>query len=243
MKFEIKNYSKLFKNGAGINGLSMEFNSGDIVGLIGDNGAGKSTFIKCIFREYEKDTGEIYLDGENMQIKDLRQFSLFPDQSIYPNGISIYDFMYYTASLSGIKNNAIKEIVLKALQAVNLLEYKNKTFKNLSAGMQKRALLANALITKPKVLFLDEPTANLDVKTRVQFLDLLKSLAEQGVAIIITTHLIDELAQIINRLVIIEKGEKVFEDAINKTIDIRKIYQDVTKSSSEKINLSVFTDN
>ncbi|AGM25257.1 ABC transporter ATP-binding protein [Spiroplasma chrysopicola] len=243
MKFEIKNYSKLFKNGAGINELSMEFNSGDIVGLIGDNGAGKSTFIKCIFREYEKDTGEIYLDGENMQIKDLRKFSLFPDQSIYPSGISIYDFMYYTASLSGIKNKEIKEIVLKALQAVNLLEYKNKTFKNLSAGMQKRALLANALITKPKVLFLDEPTANLDVKTRVQFLDLLKSLAEQGMAIIITTHLIDELAQIINRLVIIEKGEKVFEDVINKTTDIRKIYQDVTISSSEKINLSVFTSN
>ncbi|AHI53782.1 ABC transporter ATP-binding protein [Spiroplasma sabaudiense Ar-1343] len=92
------------------------------------------------------------------------------------------------------------------LEKFDLIEYKDKTFFELSAGMQKRAFLVICLVNQPDYIFLDEPTANLDVGTRIEFHKILKLLAQEGVGILITSHMINELEEIINHLVIIEKG-------------------------------------
>lgn len=241
MEFKFENFTKLFKNNKGIKEIDISVKSGEILGLIGDNGAGKSTLIKCIFEEYTRTTGNIYIDGEKMKTRELNLFSLFPDQSIFPHNITIYEFIKYTSRLSGMLKKEINQTVIKALESVNLLEYKNKTFRELSAGMQKRALLANAIITKPKIIFLDEPTANLDVKTRIQFIDILKSLANAGLAIVITSHLIDELSTIINKLVILDEGKLTYNDYINGNEEnIKQLYSKFSKNISGAIDVSKF---
>ncbi|QHX35728.1 ABC transporter ATP-binding protein [Spiroplasma sp. TIUS-1] len=244
MEFKFKNFTKLFKNGKGIENINIDVKSGEILGLIGDNGSGKSTFIKSIFGEYTRQTGEIIIDNKIIDKSDLGTFSLFPDQSIYPQNISIFEFIKYTLKLSGANKKTIKKSVIEALENVNLIDYKNKTFKELSAGMQKRALLANALITNPIILFLDEPTANLDVKTRIQFLEILSDLAKVGIAIVITSHLIDELANLVDKLAILDNGKLTYCDYTNNDEEsIKDLYIKYSENITGSINVSKFVKN
>ncbi|QGS51766.1 ABC transporter ATP-binding protein [Spiroplasma tabanidicola] len=232
--FIIDNVSKEFKEKKGIFNISTSFNQGDIVGLVGDNGAGKSTLLKCLFNAYKVDSGEFWYKNEKLNKNSLKKFSFFPDQSIYPKNISIKDFCIYSAKLSGIKTKEAKSRANYLLEVLNLIEYKNKTFKSLSAGMQKRALLAICLINEPEIIVLDEPTANLDVSTRVDFINLLKLLAQNGKTILITSHIIDELQKFINKLVIIDEGHIVFDRYLHPDDNIENIYFNITNRKKRK---------
>src|SRR5699024_9659778 len=153
---------------------------GSIVGLVGDNGAGKSTLIKTLFNEIKKDRGSILYNGEELEGSKMKDFSFFPDQNSYPNNITLFDYAMHAAALAKIDKKEAKIKIEKLLESLDLSEYKKKTFAVLSSGMQKRALILICLVTSPKVIVLDEPTANLDVKNRNELLKLLSALAESG---------------------------------------------------------------
>jgi len=160
--------------------FDLNVNEGQIIGLIGDNGSGKSTLLKSVFKEYKKDQGEVKINNESIDDnKNLTKICFFPDQSVYPKDTSIIDFALHDGLLCGLTKNEINSRMNELLTNVNLLDYKNKKFDELSAGMQKRAFLAICLLAKPRFLILDEPTANLDVKTRIEFHEILDILSKK----------------------------------------------------------------
>ncbi|AGR42066.1 ATP-binding cassette domain-containing protein [Spiroplasma diminutum] len=231
----IQKISKKFDK-KGIKNISINIKPGDIVGFVGDNGAGKSTLIKCIFNEYKKDEGKVFYENESLyENNNLRHLCFFPDQSIYPKGVTLKDYCLLDAELAGIMKQEAEEKLDKLLSKFGLLEYKNKTFDKLSAGMQKKALLAICLVSKPKYFFLDEPTANLDVHTRKEFLELIKLLSKKGIGILITSHIIDELQEIINKLCLISEGELVYDNYFDPKND--KIIDLYSKYSNKKIEI------
>ncbi|AHI52545.1 ABC transporter ATP-binding protein [Spiroplasma culicicola] len=234
---EIKELTKDFRNKKGIFNISINIETNEIVGIVGDNGAGKSTLIKTIFEEYSKDSGHIIYNGDSLNREIIKKFEFFPDQSIYPKNIKIYDFAYYSALLSGLRENEIKINLEQLFEALDLVDYKQKTFNDLSAGMQKRALLIICLVSNPKIIFMDEPTANLDVNSRMEFMELIKFLKKWNKTVIITSHIIDELQTVIDKLVIIEEGFlKYCSKFDNKVEKIKDIY---SKHSTKKAKLKI----
>lgn len=222
---QIQNLTKLFRNSKGIKNVSFNIEEGEIVGFVGANGAGKSTMIKTIFNEYVKDSGQILLNGKEINKNDMKELAYFPDQSVYPGDISLYDYAFHAARLCGIAKSEANRKILFLLDSLDLVPYKKKSFNVLSSGMQKRALVLITLITSPKIIFLDEPTANLDVQSRFELLELLKILANKGKSILITSHNIDELEKIIDKLVVIKNGEIVYNKKFDgNTESIKKIY-------------------
>ncbi|QEH61292.1 ABC transporter ATP-binding protein [Spiroplasma chinense] len=228
---EVRNLSKIFKSGGGVNDISFSFQEGDIVGLIGDNGAGKSTIIKTIFNEYNKNSGEIFIDNLPITKESYKKMSFFPDQSIYPNNISIEDYCVYSGMLAGVSKKDCKIRTEKLLKFLSLEAYAKKKFKILSAGMQKRAMLAITMISNPDIIILDEPTANLDVTTRFEFMDYLRQLAGNKKTILITSHIINELQGLVNKIIVIDKGKKIFENYLKPGDEILKIYKDATEKA------------
>ncbi|AUF83532.1 ABC transporter ATP-binding protein [Mesoplasma syrphidae] len=227
---ELKGVSKTFKTGFGIKDISFTIKKGEIVGFLGDNGAGKTTIIKLIFNEYAKDSGVVLINNrQNTKRRSLRKIAFFPDQNNFPLHYKIKDFMIYSAKLKKISKENIKKNGKILFEALNLVEYENSRFNELSAGLQKRALLLSILITDPEIIVLDEPTANLDVKSRIDFLDLLQKLAKfYNKTIFITSHNIDELNLIVNKIIIIEQGKIIYENKFDyKKEDLRSVYSKV----------------
>ncbi|AGM25564.1 ABC transporter ATP-binding protein [Spiroplasma chrysopicola] len=237
MKLKVDNISKTIGNKQILKNVTFIAQEKDIIGLIGDNGSGKTTTIKCIFQEYLVQNGNILIDDKEITAQDLIQMAFFPDQNNFPKNYSVYDYCKYNYDLSGLKGNFNEQLEL-ILDALDLKDYKKAKFKLLSSGMQKRALLAAILITRPKILFLDEPTANLDVQSRKEFIELLKMLAvKKDIIIVITSHEIEELDRLINKIVILNHGQVIYENNFDNSKDnLQQIYDNAVKNRKTKID-------
>ncbi|ARU91071.1 ABC transporter ATP-binding protein [Spiroplasma clarkii] len=233
-KSDIENQKVLSKDQKGVLNFSIAIKPGDIYGLVGDNGAGKSTLIKAVFGEYKRDGGTVEIDKNSIYTGDnLQRISYFPDQSVFPKDLSLKEFCLMDSELAGMKPKVALEKFANLLASLDLGDNMNKKFRELSAGMQKKALLAVTLVTDPQYIFLDEPTANLDVQSRIEFINIIMKLAEKGIGILITSHIIDELQESINKLTIIENGVQVYNNAFdNKTQRVADIYKKVTTGKS-----------
>ncbi|WP_338983399.1 ATP-binding cassette domain-containing protein [Spiroplasma endosymbiont of Othius punctulatus] len=241
--------SKEFKNGSGVKEISFTINKGEIIGFIGDNGAGKTTTIKLIFGEFLKNEGDVTLEnGSLLSKKNLRKIAFFPDQNNYPKSFNIVSFAEYSAKLKGYSHEEIYELMDTYLEALNLTDYKKNKFTELSAGMQKRALLLSVLITNPEIIILDEPTANLDVKSRLEFMNILRHLSDEyNKTIVITSHNIDELNNLINRVILVKKinnkGEVIYDAPFDKEKEnLRDVYMSVIGSDGKNINFEKIKD-
>ncbi|ALD66342.1 ATP-binding cassette domain-containing protein [Spiroplasma cantharicola] len=213
---EIKNISKIFKKNKGIFNVSFSIKDGDLTGLIGDNGAGKTTLIKSIMGDYKLDEGEIIFFEKNKNFRLL--IGYFPDQNNFPKSEKIYDYCEYILDLKKIKIKDIKTKFENLVSMLGLEEYINNTFEKLSSGMQKRALLIPLLLTEPRLIILDEPTENLDVNSRLEFLKLIKYLAiEFKIMILITSHNINELEDYINKIIFLKNGKICYENNFDKS--------------------------
>lgn len=239
MVLEVKNLFKSINKKEILFDINFSAHDKDIIGFIGNNGAGKTTTIKCIFQEYQYNKGQIIVNNHTINGADLKQIAFFPDQNNFPKNYRIYDYCKYNYKLSGFKDKKeFTNYFNELMDALDLKEQKKAKFKELSAGMQKRALLVSILITKPKLIILDEPTANLDVASRQDFISLLKMLAvKKGIIILITSHNIEELDTFINKVVIINEGKILLEQSFNnKNQNLTKIYNQVLKNTKQKID-------
>lgn len=233
-----KNYGKHVV----LDDVSFEVEDGEVVGFIGDNGAGKTTTIKCIFGEIIFDSGEIKLNEKNIfENYNLQDLCFFSDSNNIPLDLRVDDFVEYTMMLKGESKKNIEDKKNKVYKFLNLEEHKRKKLKQLSAGLKKRSIMASCLCLNPKMIILDEPTANLDIETKNEFILILKKLNEMGITIMITSHLIDELQDLISKLIIIKTGKivynKKFDGAKEKIIDI---YQ--KNVERDKIDLEILNE-
>ena len=239
----IKDLNKIYSKNSSksvhaINNLNLEVNEGEIFGLLGPNGAGKSTFINILAGTTIKTSGEVNVWGFNLD-KNPRQVRA--SIGIVPQEVNIDPFftprniLELQAGMYGIKKkDRITDSILKLVS----LEKQAKSYtRALSGGMKRRLLVAKALVHKPPIIVLDEPTAGVDVELRIKLWESVKLLNKQGVTIILTTHYLNEAEQMCDRIGILNKGNLV---ALDTTKNLLKRIQTkiVRFSVNNKVNIN-----
>lgn len=209
----VKNYGKF----QAVKGISFDVNEGEIFGLLGPNGAGKSTTLEIIETLRQKTSGEIIVDGLNLDkqpnsIKKIIGVQL--QTSGYYPGLNLVQLIQL---FCGLYNHDIDPMEL--LEMVNLKDKAKAKVKELSGGQKQRFSVATTLINEPKIIFLDEPTTGLDPQARRSLWELIKKIRERGTTVIITTHYMDEAEYLCDRVAIIDAGEIIALDSPDKLID------------------------
>ncbi len=213
----VQNLVKKYGNFTAVNGISFEVNPGEIFGLLGPNGAGKSTTLEIIETLREKTSGEIWVNGLNIDsapeaIKKIIGVQL-QTAGFYPN-LTLTELIELFV---GLYQTDIDPLAL--LNKVNLADKANAKFKQLSGGQKQRFSIATTLINKPIIVFLDEPTTGLDPQARRNLWDLIKEIRDNGTTVIITTHYMDEAEVLCDRVAIIDSGEIIAINTPNALID------------------------
>lgn len=219
---KISNLSKTYPNGVkALDNISLEIPNG-MFGLLGPNGAGKSSLMRTISSLQEADSGSIFLDDLDV-FKDptgLRKVLGYLPQEfgVYPH-ITAVQLLDHVAILKGISNKKErKELIEYLLEKVNLIEQKDKKVKGFSGGMKQRVGIAQALIGKPKLIIVDEPTAGLDPGERNRFHNLLASVGEE-VIVILSTHIVDDVKELCSNMAIMNRGQLVYQGTPQKGIE------------------------
>ena len=210
-ELKIENLSKHYGKKAALDNVSLTLNDG-IYGLLGPNGAGKSTLMNIVTQNISADNGgEIFWNGEKtsaLGVKFRSFIGFMPQQQeLYPT-FTAERFVGYLAALKGIPSKEINGEVARVLSLVELSDCANKKIGGFSGGMKQRVLIAQALLGKPKLIILDEPTAGLDPKQRVIIRRLIGSLSEDRI-IIVSTHIVSDIETIADKIVMIRSGEVI----------------------------------
>ena len=211
---KIDNLKKTFQGGLeALKGVNLEIQRGEILALLGPNGAGKTTLINAICGIVLPTSGTISVDGYDV-VKDFRKtrsmIGLVPQELHLEAFEKVFQNVSYTRGLYGKKKDPA--YIEKILKDLSLWDKKDSKLRELSGGMKKRALIAKALSHEPKILFLDEPTAGVDINLRRDMWRAVKELKENGVTIILTTHYIEEAEAISDRVSVINNGEIIITD-------------------------------
>ena len=214
---EVKKLVKNYGTFKAVKGISFDVYRGEIFGLLGPNGAGKSTTLEIIETLREKTSGEIIVDGLNLdtQANDIKKIIGVQLQSsgYYP-GLNLVELIQL---FSGLYNRKVDAMAL--LKTVNLEEKAKAKYKEMSGGQKQRFSVATTLINEPKIVFLDEPTTGLDPQARRNLWELIRNIQSRGTTVIITTHYMDEAEYLCDRVAIIDSGNIVAMDSPSKLID------------------------
>ena len=210
----INKLSKTYSNGLqALKDVSLDIKKGEIIAMLGPNGAGKTTLISIICGIVTPSSGEVNVDGFDI-IKNYREtrskIGLVPQELTLENFETVFNNVSYTRGLYGKAPNA--QYVEKILKDLYLWDKKDDILRQLSGGMKRRVLIAKALSHEPSILFLDEPTAGVDVELRKDMWKVVERLRENGVTIILTTHYIEEAEAIADRVAVINHGEIIVVD-------------------------------
>ncbi|WP_265515559.1 ABC transporter ATP-binding protein [Nitratireductor luteus] len=209
-----KEYDTGFK---ALKGIDLDIRRGEILALLGPNGAGKTTLISIICGIVNPTSGTVTVEGHDI-IKDFRAarelIGLVPQELHTDAFESVWATVSYSRGLFGKKPDPA--LVEKVLKDLSLYDKKDSQILALSGGMKRRVMIAKALAHEPKILFLDEPTAGVDVELRKDMWQLVRGLRENGVTIILTTHYIEEAEEIADRVGVINKGELLLVDDKNE---------------------------
>ena len=210
MLVEIKNLVRYFPRTKAINNISFSFDKGQIFGFVGPNGAGKTTTMRILATLDQPQYGDCFVDGYSVtqypeKVRKLVGF--MPDSLPMHNDISVREYVDFYARAYSVQNPTRARIVNEVMDFTDLHVIADKTLNALSKGMKQRVSLARALVHEPKVLILDEPANGLDPRARVQMRELFRALAENGMAILISSHILTELGELCDGVVFIEKGQ------------------------------------
>jgi ABC-2 type transport system ATP-binding protein len=216
----ISNLSKAYSDGTNaLNDVNLDVNEGEIIALLGPNGAGKTTLISTICGLLTYDSGGIKVDGYDTVTeyrKARKLIGLVPQEVMLEPFETVYDTVRFTRGMFGYPED--KEFIKSILQKLSLFDKQKQMIKELSGGMKRRVMIAKALSHNPKILFLDEPTAGVDVELRKDMWLVVEDLRQTGVTIILTTHYIEEAEAIADRVAVINQGEIIVVEDKNELI-------------------------
>ena len=219
-QISINGLSKVYDNGfKALNNVSLKVKRGEILAMLGPNGAGKTSLISIICGIVKSSSGTVTVDGFDI-IKDYREtrsrIGMVPQEISLESFETVFDTVSYSRGLYG--KSPKPEHIEKILKDLSLWDKKNTKLKELSGGMKRRVLIAKALSHEPQILFLDEPTAGVDVELRKDMWLVVEDLRQTGVTIILTTHYIEEAEAIADRVAVINQGEIIVVDDKNELI-------------------------
>ncbi|MEP7342584.1 MAG: ABC transporter ATP-binding protein [Acidobacteriota bacterium] len=210
MKVEVMNLKKHFGSTRAVDDVSFSFGSGQVVGFVGPNGAGKTTTMRILATLDEPTAGQALIDGVSVIEEPERARHLVgyvPDSLPSHRDISVHEYLDFFARAYGLKGAKREQTVESVEEFTNLGGIREKMLNALSKGMKQRVTLARALLHDPPVLIMDEPAAGLDPRARIELRELLRVLSSQGKAILISSHILTELAEICHAAIIIEQGK------------------------------------
>lgn len=219
---EIRNLTKAFdhrdQNGRltkkiAVDNLSFEIERGEIFGLLGKNGAGKTTTIRMLTLQTRPTSGEIFFDGVNDERGIKKLIGVVPQHINFDQDLTVGENMELHARLHHIERSTRRRRIAELLDYVELGDVINDSVKQLSGGMKRRLLIIRAMIHRPQVLFLDEPTVALDPQVRRRIWDLIRRLKSEGVTIVLTTHYIEEAEALCDRTAFLSKGRLIALDS------------------------------
>lgn len=215
----IENLSKNYGSFKAVDNLNLNIAEGEIFGFVGPNGAGKTTTLKMISTLLLPNSGEIKLNGENI-FNDLKKtrssIGYMPDSFGLYDNLKVHEYIEFYGELVGMNYRDIKSSVDSLLELVSLENKKNTYVDSLSRGMKQRLCLSRALIHNPKLLILDEPASGMDPRARVQMKEILKELKEMGKTIIISSHILPELAELCSTIGVIDNGKMVQKGSVDE---------------------------
>ncbi len=234
---EVKNLTKKYKNLKAIDDLSFEVKEGEILGLLGPNGSGKSTTINCILSLLNYSGGEIEIFGKKMDVDsyDIKRDIgvVFQDVAVFEE-LTVYDNIEYFCGLYIKEKDVRKKYIEEAIELVGLKDFIKFYPKQLSGGLLRRLNIACGIAHKPKIIFLDEPTVAVDPQSRNNILDGIKVLRENGATVVYTTHYMEEVEILCDRVIILDKGKVI---ASGTTDELKKLANIEEKVSVEVMDL------
>ena len=233
----INNLSKVYDNGfKALKNINLDIKKGEIFAMLGPNGAGKTTLISIICGIVNPTSGKVSVDDYDI-IDDYREtrsrIGLVPQELTLEQFETVFNNISYSRGLYGKKPNP--EYIEKILKQLSLWDKKDLKLRQLSGGMKRRVLIAKALSHEPSILFLDEPTAGVDVELRKEMWNVVENLRKTGVTIILTTHYIEEAEAIADRVGVINQGEIIVVDDTKELLKkwIKKINNRFTRKVNE----------
>ena len=223
---ETINLTKRYNDLVALNALNLTINEGDCFGFIGPNGAGKTTTIKVLATLLKPSSGQAQINGltvgyQNRQIRPL--IGYVPDFMGAYQDMVVHEYLEFFAAAYNINGQQRKKVVADVLELTELTYKQTAEVSSLSRGMQQRLSIARVLLHDPKVLLMDEPASGLDPRARIEIRELLKELKRMGKTILISSHILHELAELCNTVGIIEKGQLLFSGSVNDILKKAKV--------------------
>lgn len=233
---EVKELSKSYKDFKAVDNISFNVEQGRIYGILGPNGAGKSTTIKMIAGLLGKDSGTITYEGNSTIDKWSSNIGLVPQNIAVYDELTAEENISFFVSLYGITGKEKEERIEKTLRFVGLEDVRNKAAKEYSGGMKRRLNIACAIVHDPKLIIMDEPTVGIDPQSRNYILESVKELNQKGTSVIYTSHYMEEVEAICDRIIILDKGKIILNDEKDNIKNMFLDKQTVTILSKSEIN-------
>jgi ABC-2 type transport system ATP-binding protein len=211
LAIETRGLTKQFDSHIAVNDIDLQVAAGEVCGLIGPNGAGKTTLLRMLAAAEEPTTGEIYINGDRLQ-RDrshpiLKQrIGFLPDDFPLYDDLTVWDYLDYFARLYNLQQSHRRSRINSVLELVQLTNKRNSVISTLSRGMKQRLSLARTIIHEPLLLLLDEPVSGLDPIARMQFREIIKLLQSVGMTVVISSHVLSDLAELCTWVGIMELG-------------------------------------
>jgi len=235
MTIEVQDLSFQYGTLSVLKHIDLKVEDGEVVSMVGPNGAGKSTLLKCINRILKPTRGAVLIDGEDVKLLNLRRaarfFGYVPQSALHTFPATVFDtvLMGRRPYVDWVVSSQNREIVYEMLIQMDLDHLALRQFNELSGGEQQRALIARALAQEPKVLLLDEPTSNLDLRHQLELLDHVVAISkERGISVIMAVHDLNLASQYSDRIIFLKKGELFMSGTPEQTLlprNIREIYE------------------
>lgn len=209
---EVKNVTKKFradfykKPQQILKGVNLTVEAGQFVGFIGPNGAGKTTTIKCVMEFIFPDSGEVFFFGEKFKLEHRSKIGFLPERPFFQEFLTGTEFLQLHWNLSGKPDDDFAKRSAEVFEQVRLTHAKDKKLKEYSKGMLQRIGIAQALIAEPEFLILDEPMSGLDPDGRILIKQILRSLKEKKMTILMSSHLLEDVEELCDQLIIVHSG-------------------------------------
>jgi ABC-2 type transport system ATP-binding protein len=235
----IENLKKTYGKRQVLQGLNLYIQPGEIYGLLGANGAGKTTTINILCNLVALDSGKITINDLPVSEATKSLIGIAPQENLLYKSLSCEENLKFFGKIYGLNSKELRLQISACLEAVNLSDRGSSVVETLSGGMQRRLNIAIALVHRPKLLILDEPTTGLDIESRYEMWDLIRRLRKQGITILLTTHFLDEAERLCQRIGILKNGKILAEgslEQLRKHIQAKEIVSLQTKKKAAAID-------
>lgn len=243
MELTIDRLTKQYKNKIAVDRLSFSLTKG-VTGLLGANGAGKTTLIRMLCGILVPTSGEITYNGISVSDERYRNvLGYLPQEFGYYPEFTGKDFLMYFAALKGFTKKAAEVRAKELLELVGLFQVQKKKIKTYSGGMKQRLGIAQALINRPEVLILDEPTAGLDPKERVRFRNLIDEIGKESI-VLLSTHIVSDIEHIADHIIMMKNGQIIWQGSHKEIVgDLEEFYMEQFDDTEDTIDSFTVSEN